>query len=331
MTDTTNILTLPPVENLKEILEGMNFPASVTKGTYSRLEFRFKDNSVQLMLNGIDIKDYSLVWLSSFWHTRDLAFAAHLYLDHHDTPHTFAEQSTSKITDQVQFTFEGIHTPNTFYIDRHNITRYVETIEDICGYPLIIKDTVGSRGKYSAYVENRKELIERMTHLPNHTIKYMFQEYIQNDYDWGILVSNGVVVSAEKSYHADCEFRNNACKGATEVFVDIQSVPEDVLTIALNASRRLGLTWSRSDIVVNKKTGLPYLLEVNRSPGITSGTSEVLGARDYLLSIRPSATKHTELEDILMAHAIAHVASFPSQEGSIYGKEILQPDEIEVP
>ncbi|EKD32360.1 MAG: hypothetical protein ACD_77C00116G0002, partial [uncultured bacterium] len=40
--------------------------------------------------------------------------------------------------------------------------------------------------------------------------------------------------------------------------------------------------WSRADIIIDKRTGLPYLLEVNRNPGITAGSDEVNGAYTYL-------------------------------------------------
>lgn len=329
MTDMTNILVLPPIENLKEVSKNLPNGASVTKGPYSRLEFRFKDGGVELILNGINIKNYSMVWLSSFWSTRDLAYAAHVYLEHFGTPHTFAEQCPSKITDQINFVLNGISCPNTFYIDRHNISRYVETIENICGYPIIIKDTEGSRGRYSALVKNRAELLERMSHLPNHTKKYMFQEYVENDYDWGVLVAHGNIVSAEMSYHCDNEFRNNACNGAKEVFMKLDQVPEEIKQIALSASNTLGLTWSRSDIIVDKRTQRPYLLEVNRCPGITLGTTEVTAARDYLMSIRENATKHVELDDILMANTIANLASFQSPIEMVYDLIAEDPEETE--
>ena len=46
-----------------------------------------------------------------------------------------------------------------------------------------------------------------------------------NDYDWGVLVANGEVLSAEMSFPKSGEFRNNSQNGATEVFVDVNSVP----------------------------------------------------------------------------------------------------------
>ncbi|MEA3357759.1 MAG: hypothetical protein U9Q67_04990 [Patescibacteria group bacterium] len=278
----TDLLVLTSIENIEEIVKDFSPSVKLTKGHYFDLEFHFKDNKVQLLHCGRDIKDFSTVWLSSFnWGSRDLAYAVKLYLDHFNTPHTFVEKSTSKITDQFAFVFGGIPTPNTFFINRHNITDYADIIEKTCGYPMVIKDIKGSRGKYSAYVKDRQELLKKLSELPRHR-KYLFQEFIPNDYDWGVLVANGEVSSAEKSYHKNGEFRNNACNGAKEVFVETADVPETVKAMAVKASKVLGLSWSRADIIVDKNTGVPHLLEVNRCPGITSGTSEVIGARHFL-------------------------------------------------
>lgn len=45
----------------------------------------------------------------------------------------------------------------------------------------------------------------------------------------------------------------------------------------------------RADIIIDKNTELPYLLEVNRYSGITSGSNEVIGTYTFLAShISPS-------------------------------------------
>jgi len=54
--------------------------------------------------------------------------------------------------------------------------------------------------------------------------------------------------------------------------------------MAIKATKILGLSWARSDIIIDKETGIPYLLEVNRCPGITSGSTEITGARKFLNS-----------------------------------------------
>ena len=277
----TNLLILPSVKNMDEVVEATSSNASFTKGSFKRVEFRLKDNGVQLSHKGVDLKDFSSVWLSSFWRSRDLAYAAKLYLDHFGIPHTYVEKGTSKITDQVQFALNNILIPNTFFVDTRDIADYVKKIEEVCGYPLIIKDIRGSGGRYSAYIRNRKELLAKFSKLSRYR-KYFFQKFIPNEYDWGILVVNGKVVSAEKSYPKDSEFRNNACNGAKEVFVEKKDVPKPIQDIAIKASEILGLSWSRSDIIIDKNTNISYLLEVNRCPGITSGTSEAAGAQQFL-------------------------------------------------
>ena len=277
----TNLLILPSVSNIEEIAEDNSSNIKSIKGSYRNLEFRFKGSKVCLVHLGIDIKNFSAVWLSSFWESRDLAYAVKLYLDYFKTPHTYVEKSTSKITDQMSFVFNNILIPDTFFADTHNFINYIEEIEKTCGYLFIIKDTKGSRGKYSAYIKNRKELLKKMPKLPKHR-KYFFQKFISNDFDWGVLVANGKAISAEKSYPKDNEFRNNTCNGAKEIFVKIEDVPKTIKDMAVKASKALNLSWSRSDIIIDKNSNIPYMLEVNRCPGITSETSEIYGAQQFL-------------------------------------------------
>jgi hypothetical protein len=274
------LLVLPAIHNIEEVIKGLSRPIKLTKGLFSNLEFRFKDGAVSLILSGVDIKNFSYIWLSSYWESRDLAYAVKLYLKHFKRKYTYVEKSTSKVTDQVVFALNNISAPNTFFIDDEDISKYIKTIENICGYPLIIKDITGAGGKLSVYIKNRKELSEQTVTLPKHK-KYLFQKFIPNDYDWGVLVSNSKVVSAEKSYPSCGEFRNN-CHGATEVFSKIRLIPKPVRDMAVKAAKVLGLSWSRSDIVIDKETGTAYLMEVNRCPGISSGTKEVGGAQSFL-------------------------------------------------
>lgn len=283
MTAKTDILILPTIENIDEIVKGLPNPIDFTKGSFKRVEFGFKDKKVQFLHKGVDLKDFSSVWLSASWGSRDLAYAVKLYLDHFEVPHTYVEKCTSKITDQVKFALNSISSPDTFFVNTQNIADYIEKIEEVCSYPLIIKDTKGSRGKHSVYIKNRKELLAKLPKLPKHR-KYLFQKFIPNEYDWGVLIANGKVVSGEKSYPKDNEFRNNTCNGAKEVFVETKDIPKPIQKMAIKASKVLGLSWSRPDIIVDKNTNIPYMLEVNRFPGITSGTTEVSGAQQFLES-----------------------------------------------
>lgn len=221
------------------------------------------------------------MWLSSYWGTRDLAYGFQLYLDAFKVKHTTVGQSGSKVVDHMLFALHDISCPNTFFANTRNIETFIDTLEDTCTYPLIIKDIKGYRGKNSFLAQNREELAQIVGHL-NPEIKVLYQEYIPNEFDWGVLISNGIVVATEKSYPAEGEFRNNACNGAQELFVDVDTCPKDVRNLAVRAAKTLQLEWCRADIVVNKNTGVAKLLEVNRYPGITKGTDEVKAVINFI-------------------------------------------------
>ncbi len=275
------LLVLPPVENIDEIIKGMS--VVVTKAFYSSLEFCFANNTVSVLYKGRDIKSFSFVWLSSSWNTRDLATAVKIYLEKNNVPHSFVEQSTSKITDSMHFVLNGIPYPSTYYVETFETVRFFNEIEKTCGFPLIMKDSKGFGGNGLKYVSSMEELVSVVSKRLDKK-RYIFQKYIPNDYDWGVLVANNRVISAERSYPKKGEFRNNSCAGAKEVFVNVKDIPENVKEMALKAARVLGLRWSRSDIIVDRNSNLPYLLEVNRFPGITSGSTEVIGATNFVRS-----------------------------------------------
>ena len=281
MQSNNNILVLPTIHNIEEVIAGLSDKYELTKGEFSQLEFIFKEGEVILKHAGRDIKEFSNVWLSSYWRSRDLAYAVKLYLKHNAISHTYVEKATSKLTDQIIFALNKLPIPNTFFIDEEDITIHINTIEKVCGYPLIVKDITGSGGRNSALVSNKEQFIDQYKFLPKNK-KYLFQQFIPNDYDWGILVVNGVAVSAEKSFSQEGEFLNNTCNGAKEVFVEINDVPANIIEMAITASNLLKLNWSRADIVIDKTTNKAYLMEVNRCPGISHGTAEVIGAQIFL-------------------------------------------------
>lgn len=277
------LLVIPSVHNMQQVINRFSFPISLTKGRFKNLEIIFKNGEVSVLHKGVDVREFSFVWLCSSWGSRDLAYAVQLYLDQNNISSTHVEKGTSKLTDHMVFSLNNLPSPNSLFIGHKDVEKCFEMIEKTCGFPLVIKDIRGSRGAHSVKVKTKEELVEKMKELPKHK-RYLFQQYIPNEYDWGIMVANGVVVSGEKSYPCDGEFRNNACNGAKEVFVNPIDIPENIKQIAIKASGKLGLLWSRTDIIIDKNTGEPFILEVNRLPGITSKTSEVEGAFAFLSS-----------------------------------------------
>lgn len=282
------MLSLPTVENTSQIIKKFPFPIELTKGKYRDIEITICDSKLKIIHKGVDIKDFSFVWLSSGWNKRDIAYAISLYLQSFETPHSYAEKNSSKVTDNIVFAINNLPLPDSVFISRSSVEKNIPLLEKICGFPLIVKDIRGCQGKHSAYVANTTELLEKMKELPK-SKDFIFQRFIANEYDWGVMIANGIVVAGEKSYPCEGEFRNNTCNGARECFVAVKDIPEEIKAMAVKASGLLGLSWSRADIIIDKTNGRPYLLEVNRFPGITSESNEVTGAYTFLAShIYPS-------------------------------------------
>ena len=103
-----------------------------------------------------------------------------------------------------------------------------------------------------------------------------------------IIVGNNRVLSGEKRIRQNDEFRNNAYLGAKEVFLKISEIPIQVQELALKATKALDANWAGLDIVTDKETGKSYVLEVNRRPGLTEGSSEITACEQFITDIKNS-------------------------------------------
>ena len=118
------LLVLPAVLNMQHVIDRFPFDIELTKGKFTKLEIIFKDGEVTILYDGVDLRDFSFVWLSSSWRSRDLAYALKLYLDKNGIPNTYIEKGTSKLTDHMTFSLSEIASPNTFFLATKKIEGY---------------------------------------------------------------------------------------------------------------------------------------------------------------------------------------------------------------
>lgn len=279
------VLVLNPPTKFREIRKVLGKSISLVRGFYRDIEMVFTSTDMRVVIKGKDLRNFDFVWVTGSWSKRDLAKVISLYLTHYNRPHTVVEEGAgvSKLVDMTVFALAKLAQPRSYYCSRTEYLRRAEEIATVCKFPLIAKDVKGTFGRHSFLARNLKELKEKLFMANEHT-DFIFQEYIENDYDWGVIVGNNEVLSAEKSYRKqnDLTFMNHASGGATEVFVPKQEVPPKVQEMAIQASKLLGLTWARSDILVCKTSGKSYILETNRSPRMTSESTEVQAFAEYI-------------------------------------------------
>ncbi len=247
--------------------------------------FTIIDGVIEVEIKGKDLKRYDHVWIQSGWKTTQLAYLLHLYLKSQNIPHNRTSKQSTKLSDMFSLASKGIPVPNTFFhnglkIDSGNVL----DIEKICKLPCIYKTLFGSLGS-NVFLIDREEDIKQTIRENKKYNRYLFQEYIPNDFDFRVVIANGKSSSVCKRTRVEDRFRNNVSLGAKEEFIKVKDVSNDILDLAIRAAKALKLNWAGVDIVTDKDTGLNYVLEVNRRPGLTGKSSEISAAYKYILGL----------------------------------------------
>ena len=271
------------LRSIKEELNQTNVDFEVAG--LNEIEIFISTNQVHILVDGKDILEFDYTWLTSSWSSRSIAYAVSLYLRNNGMQFSSVEEEGSKLVDMMLFGFNGISLPDTYFTMTHNIQDKLEPIVKTCSYPFIVKTVRGSLGDDIYLINSEKEFFDLVPKLKKKR-QYICQRFIPNDFDYRIIIAKGEVVSAVKRVRKTDSFRNNTYLGAEEFFISPSSVPENVINLAKLSADCLDLNWSGVDIVTCSKSGESYVLESNRRPGLTPGSSEISAAYDHIVGIR---------------------------------------------
>lgn len=133
--------------------------------------------------------------------------------------------------------------------------------------PIVVKATNFGGGRMVYLAKNRNEIKKILKNHPD--TEFILQEFIRNTFDYRIVVLGGKASAAEKRIRMDKkEFRNNACVGGKEVFLDVKNVPKKINSLAVQAAKIMDVQVAGVD-VVRSITGKDYVFEVNPAPGFS--------------------------------------------------------------
>lgn len=176
-------------------------------------------------------------------------------------------------------------------VPRFSMLNSVENLENdikkIGGkFPIVLKTLSGSQGIGVSIVDSLtslKSIIQTIWKI-NSSTELLIQEKIDSDFDIRIHVlthpysSNETedkqeVIAQMKRIRVGKDFRTNYSLGGD---VDKIELSDEQIDLAKRAASSLGAIWCGVDLIVDKKTGKDYLLEVNASPG-TDGINKASG------------------------------------------------------
>ncbi len=162
----------------------------------------------------------------------------------------------SKVYDYWKLLDAGLPVPKGFQtLKLEKAGRYLKGFT----WPIVAKGVHGSRGKYVYLLENAKEARK---YLSEHLVGFFtFQEYLEIEAEYRIIVIGGKAVGAMRKYHPEGDFRHNVAVGASG---EAATVPAAWNRLAERASKTLDYGFTGVDLAI--ADGKPYLLEVNRTP-----------------------------------------------------------------
>ena len=201
-----------------------------------------------------------------------------------NTPESIVTCQNKYVTSRILMD-AGVTVPKMSII--HHVDDIERAVEEIGGqFPVILKLLSGSQGIGVSIIDSfpsLKSVLQTMWKLqPN--LEVLLQEKIETDYDLRIHVltkrfeppytkDDSVIIGSMRRNKIEKDFRTNFSLGGT---VDKTELTKEQEQMAIDSARAIGCNWCGVDLIVDKKTGKNYVLEVNSSPG-TTGLKKATG------------------------------------------------------
>lgn len=227
-----------------------------------------------------DVSDYSLIYVKSHWNYPELAAALAEYLIFKSIP--FFDQelrnytSRSKLSESMKLTTHGIAIPRSFAGYPKLLRSQSEKIIKDLGFPFVLKAASADRGKDNYLVSDINTFNQLIDNASAGDI-YIVQKFVPSDGFYRINVFGKdarLVVYRSRYPHNDPlkDHLNKPFGGVNAEMVPTKSLNPDLAQLAVRASIYMKREIAGVDIIQDKNDGKCYILEVNSSPQLRSGS-----------------------------------------------------------
>lgn len=198
-----------------------------------------------------------------------------------DSYHAFTRER-GKLIQMFLLATNGVNIPKTYYSPVYDLAKIRNAI-NFLNFPIVIKLTNKERGKGVFLAKNEKDLCRTLN--KNKKEELILQEFVDNDFDYRILVLGYKTKLGEKRIRTDeKEFRNNTCLGAREEFLTAGAIPKEIRRISEQSAKIMNIQVCGVDVIESRK-GKAYVIETNFAPSFTLGdkvSDELNQLADYL-------------------------------------------------
>lgn len=137
--------------------------------------------------------------------------------------------------------------------------RFLDSVANELGFPLILKECFGSFGKQVYMIQNLDELQSKIKECG--TKRVLFQEYMESSFarDIRIQVVGDQVVASMYRYSENGDFRANITNGGKMKSYDPTDEQKE---LAIKCCKQIGLDFAGVDLLFGEND-IPYVCEVN--------------------------------------------------------------------
>jgi glutathione synthase/RimK-type ligase-like ATP-grasp enzyme len=267
------------VEEFYSSVQSLLDDTTILYTTYNDIITTVIDSQVTVVdsRHSINLKDVNVVHFKNWMFDHEHAALIAFYLKHHGVPFYNQEVNAGlawgKISQMCRLAIGNVPVPDTFFAKAEVLKDYFKKgrLPENFVFPLILKADDGAKGNDNFLVKTAEEAVKILDEAGEDK-EFVVQNYLPNNGDYRFLFAGLEQVplvflrKAVKGTHL-----NNTSQGGSGSFVDIATLPGDYLIHAKNAARILRREISGVDIIVDKKTKRPYVLEVNSTPALATG------------------------------------------------------------
>lgn len=221
--------------------------------------------------NNMDVASYDLVVIRNVGKALDLGIALAHYLRSKNVQMTdtyLETRGSGKLASAMLHVSHGLPMPRTVYASARLLGNYIETQESLT-YPFILKADNGKKGRDNYLVRGKDELEQILK--DNSEVRFIAQQFIENDGDFRALVMDGDISLVIKRIATGNSHLNNTSQGGSAELLDMSAFNENVQKDILKAAEVEALEVAGVDVIFDKNSGKHYFLEVNRAPQIGTG------------------------------------------------------------
>lgn len=244
------------------------------KYSWHQICFKINQGKVAILKDGQPFENYDLVWIRGT-KTRHMPIAISLARVLSKKGIKIASSawvdnlvSNSKLISLTELALNNFPIPDSLACLVEQALICQKMIAQDLGLPLIIKDSMGMQGKKVYLIKDRNNLdLFIKKYSPNKIL--IFQKYIENGKDHRVLVMGNRPLAWEVRIKFKEESPEKRFWDKKEIYQAVSGLPEKMREISLQSARALKLEIAGVDILEDTQ-GKYWLLEVNRTPGISS-------------------------------------------------------------